>query len=70
MPLDRFVLILFIVVVAAGATIWLGAIVAASFALPFGAVALLPAALVGYVVFRVVADRLGNAEDDHYDDMK
>ena len=69
MPLDRLVLILFIVFAAAGATIWLGAILAASLTLPFGAVALLPALLVGYVVWRVVADRLGNAEDDHYDRM-
>lgn len=70
MPLDRFILILIIVLVAAGATVWLGAIVAASFAIPYGAVALLPAALVAYVVWRVVADRLRNREDDHYDDMK
>lgn len=70
MPLDRFVLILFIVLVAAGATIWLGAIIAASFAVPFGLVALLPAALVGYVAFRVISERLNNSDDDHYDDMK
>ncbi|CTQ51091.1 hypothetical protein [Jannaschia donghaensis] len=70
MPLDRFVLILFIVLIAAGATIWLGAIIATSFAVPFGAVALLPALLIGYVVWRVVADRMGNSDDDHYDKMK
>ncbi|SDZ27703.1 hypothetical protein SAMN05444004_10966 [Jannaschia faecimaris] len=70
MPLDRLVLIVFIVLIAAGATIWLGAIITASFALPFGAVALLPAALVAYVVFRVVAERLGNSDDDHYDNLK
>lgn len=69
MPLDRLVLILFIVFAAAGATIWLAAVVAASFALPFGLMALLPALLVGYVVWRVVADRLRSAEDDHYDRM-
>lgn len=70
MPLDRFVLMLFIVLVAAGATIWLGAIVAASFAVPFGAVGLIPAALIAYVVWCVVADRLNNRDDDHYDGMK
>ena len=70
MPLDRFVLVLVIVLVAAGVTVWLGAIVAASFAVPFGLVALLPAALVGFVVLRVVLDRVKNTEDDHYDNMK
>lgn len=70
MPLDRLVLILVIVVIAAAATLWLGALVAASFALPGALALLIPAALVAYVVFRVVADRLGNAEDDHYDGMK
>lgn len=70
MPLDRLILILFIVLVAAGATIWLGAIVAASFAVPFGAMALIPALLVGYVVWRVVSERLRNSDDDHYDGMK
>ena len=69
MPLDRFVLILFVVLVAAGATVWLGAVVAASVAVPFGAVAAIPALLVVYVVWRVVADRIRSAEDDHYDRM-
>ena len=69
MPLDRFVLILFVVLVAAGATVWLGAVVAASVAVPFGAVATIPALLVVYVVWRVVADRIRSAEDDHYDRM-
>jgi membrane protein implicated in regulation of membrane protease activity len=69
MPLDRFVLMLFIVLIAAGVTVWLGAVIAASFTLPFGVVALLPAALVGYVAWRVIAERLRNADDDHYDKM-
>ncbi|MCK0167098.1 hypothetical protein MWU52_06005 [Jannaschia sp. S6380] len=69
MPLDRLVLILVIVVAAAAATIWLAAIVAASFAMPIGLGALIPAILVGYVVWRVVADRLNSRDDDHYDRM-
>ncbi|CTQ31843.1 hypothetical protein [Jannaschia rubra] len=69
MPLDRLVLILFIVICAAGATIWLAAIVMASFTLPFGMVALIPALLVIYVLWRVIADRLRSGEDDHYDRM-
>jgi F0F1-type ATP synthase assembly protein I len=68
MPLDRFVLILVLVVIAAGVTVWLATMAAA--ALEFGAGAwfgFIPAALVGYVVWRVVSDRLSNREDDHYD---
>jgi len=30
----------------------------------------IPAMLVGYVVWRVIADRLGNSEDDHYDSIE
>lgn len=69
MPLDRLVLILVIVVVAAAATVWIGATVAASFAFPAGILLLIPAALVAYVVVRVIADRIGNRDDDHYDRM-
>lgn len=69
MPLDRFILILFVVLVAAGATVWFGAVVAASVTLPFGMMALLPAGLIAYVVWRVVSERLRNSEDDHYDKM-
>ncbi|SFI44032.1 hypothetical protein [Jannaschia pohangensis] len=69
MPLDRLVLILVIVIAAAAATVWLGAVVAASVAFPAGTFLLIPAALVAYVVFRVVADRLGNRDDDRYDKM-
>ncbi len=67
MPLDKFVLILVLVIAAAGVTVWVSALVLASFQIPGGWLAFIPAALVGYVVWRVVADRLGNTEDDHYD---
>ena len=70
MPLDRFVLILVIVIAAAMATVWLGALVAASVAVPLGWLGAIPAALVAYVAWRVLADRLGNREDDHYDRME
>lgn len=70
MPLDRLLLIVFVALAAAGATIWLAAIVSVSLTLPFGALALLPALVVGYVAWRVIADRLRNAEDDHYDRME
>lgn len=67
MPLDKFVLILVIVIAAAGATVWLASFVAAALQLPAVWTALIPAALVAYVVWRVVAERIGNREDDHYD---
>ena len=67
MPLDRFVLIVVSAVAAAGATVWIGAIVLNAFALsPAGWVLLMPAALVAYVVWRVISERLSNKEDDHY----
>lgn len=67
MPLDRLVLIVVIVIAAAGATVWLASLLAAAIRFPLGWAAVLPAALVAYVVWRVIADRIGNAEDDHYD---
>ncbi|WP_424338333.1 hypothetical protein, partial [Jannaschia helgolandensis] len=70
MPLDRLVLILVIVIAAAAATVWLAAVVAASTMMPIGIFALIPGLLVAYVVWRVVADRLGSDDDDHYDKME
>ena len=69
MPLDKFVLILVCVIAAAGATVWLAALVQAALDAPFGWFGLLPAALAAYLVYRVVAERVGNAEEDHYDRM-
>lgn len=70
MPLDKLVLILVVVMVAAGLTVWLGALFLAAMQIPGAGLALIPAALVGYVVWRVIADRVGNAEDDHYDNIE
>lgn len=67
MPLDKFVLVLVIVITAAGATIWVGAMVAASIQMPFGWGLMIPAALVAYVLWRVIGERLANREDDHYE---
>ena len=69
MPLDKFVLILVCVIAAAGATVWLGVMLTAAIQIPFGWLVLIPAALIGYIVFRVIAERVGNAEEDHYDKM-
>lgn len=69
MPLDRLVLIIVIVLAAAFATIWLAAFVATTFTVPFAWIAIIPLALVAYIGWRVIADRLNNSEDDHYDRM-
>lgn len=71
MPLDKFVLLLVIVFAAAGVTVWLGMLVATMLKVPAaGLAAAIPAALVGYVVWRVIAERLQNKEDDHYDHIE
>ena len=71
MPLDRFVLMLVIVVVAAGVTVWIAGVAMATWKMPgLGLATLIPAGLVAFVVWRVIADRLGNAEDDRYDDLE
>ena len=69
MPLDRFVLLLIIVLAAAGATVWIGAVLLAGWQVsPLAAlVVAIPTGLVAYIVARVIAERLGSREDDHYD---
>ncbi len=67
MPLDKFVLILVIVIAAAGVTLWLGMLALAALQWPAGWLVFLPPALVAFVLWRVIADRLHSAEDDHYD---
>jgi hypothetical protein len=68
MPLAKFVLLLLSVIAAAGLTIGIAVFAAASLQAPLlGGVLLLPALLIGYVVWRVIADRLQSREDDHYD---
>lgn len=69
MPLDRLVLIIVIVLAAAFLSIWLGAALIASFNVPFLGLILLPVTLVAYICWRVIAQRLNNPEEDHYDRM-
>ncbi|MBM9593044.1 hypothetical protein [Roseitranquillus sediminis] len=68
MPLDKFVLILVLVIVGAGITVWLGALLTASAYAPGiaagSAMVILPLA---YVVVRIAADRVRNREDQRYD---
>ena len=71
MPLDKFVLLLVSVIAAAGVTVWLAGLLVAALEVPvFGWAVFIPAALVGYVVWRVIQERLRNAEDDHYDQIE
>ncbi|KIT17232.1 hypothetical protein [Jannaschia aquimarina] len=67
MPLDRLVLILVIAVAAAGATIWLGAWVAASWQFPAGWLLALPIGLMGLVAVRIALERV--RQRDPYDKM-
>ena len=69
MPLERLMLILVSVLAAAGATIWVAYVVIiwAGFS-PMAGVALgVPTALFAYIAWRVIAERVTNREDDHYD---
>lgn len=71
MPLDKLVLILACVAIAAGVTLWLGALVLATVQIPgLGIGVMIVAGLVAYVVWRVIADRLSSREDDHYDEIE
>lgn len=68
MPLDRLVLILVVVIAAAALTVGVAVWAATLFELP--AIALgsaIPGLLLAYVAWRVIAERLRNSEDDHYD---
>ncbi len=69
MPLDRLVLLVLIVLAAAGATIWVGWLFLVTFGVSpmVGLGFAIPTALVAYILWRVIADRIGDAEDDHYD---
>ena len=68
MPLDKFVLLLVIVIAGAAATAWLVLLAATAMQLPpLGWIAFLPAALVGYILWRVISERLHSSEDTHYD---
>lgn len=70
MPLDKLVLMIVAVMAAVAVTAWLAGLAIAAWQVPFAWIALIPASVAGYVVWRVVADRLGSAEDDHYDHIE
>lgn len=70
MPLDRLVLIIVIVLAAAGLTVWVGAWLAASFVTPLAWLVAVPFLLAAYILIRVISDRVSSSEDDHYDRME
>lgn len=68
MPLDRLVLLIVCVIAAAGVTVWLGSFALAALQVPgLGWMVAIPVVLAFYIGWRVIAERLGNKEDDHYD---
>lgn len=71
MPLDKLVLVLLVVLVGAAVTVWFGALIAASVQVPaLGVAVAIPALLVLYVIWRVVADRLRSRAGDRYDRLE
>lgn len=67
MKLDKLVLIIVIVLGATVLSFWLASLLLAALAVPMAWLAILPAGLAGYIAWRVLEERLTNAEDDHYD---
>ncbi|GGL79826.1 hypothetical protein [Wenxinia marina] len=72
MPLERLVLILVLVIAAAGVTVWLASLVVASVALPAWATLglAIPGALILYIVLRAISERRSDPDDDRYDEVK
>ncbi|MEM9144708.1 MAG: hypothetical protein AAGC57_00820 [Pseudomonadota bacterium] len=68
MPLDRIVLYIVAGAAACGVVLYVGLILAGAAQIgPLGLLVLLPLGLVAYIAWRVIVERLGNREDDHYD---
>lgn len=69
MPLDRLVLIIVCVLAAAAITVYVGAALLASTQMPpmIGLAILSVIAMAAYIGWRVIAERVGNKDDDHYD---
>ncbi|MFT4961211.1 MAG: hypothetical protein ACI92Z_002299 [Paracoccaceae bacterium] len=69
MPIDKFVLILISVIAAAGVTIWISSFIVVAVEIPYAWIGLIPVMLAGYVLWRVISERVNSAEDTHYDEM-
>ncbi|WP_208354137.1 hypothetical protein [Pseudaestuariivita rosea] len=71
MKLDKLVLIIGCVIAGIIGTGWLMTLLFASFQTPLIGVFILPVVgLVSYIGWRIVSDRLGNPEEDHYDSIE
>ena len=71
MPTEKYVLILVSVLAAAGVTVGIGIIISRGFDLTtIGWVGLLPIFLGGYVIWRIISERLSNRDDDYYDHFR
>jgi membrane protein implicated in regulation of membrane protease activity len=64
MPLDKIALVLVVIAVAVWCAVLLTGVIAT---LPWGLPLLLVFCVVAYLFYRVVRERLHNAEDDHYE---
>ncbi len=68
MPLARFVLIVVLVVSAAGLSVWLAAALSAAVGHPLlGLAATLPVLLLVYLLWRVISDRMRDKDEARYD---
>ncbi|PWE34434.1 hypothetical protein DDZ14_00680 [Maritimibacter sp. 55A14] len=68
MPVDRLVLILVCVFATAGVTLFLGTLLSGLVRSPaLSWLVVIPVALIAYLIFRVISDRLSKRDDDHYD---
>ncbi|WOI55107.1 hypothetical protein [Palleronia sp. LCG004] len=64
MPLDKFVMILVIVIIGGGITVAIAAAVQANIAPPVRLAALIPGVLATYIVLHFMARRAANRDDD------
>ncbi|MBL4768000.1 MAG: hypothetical protein JKY94_09845 [Rhodobacteraceae bacterium] len=69
MPIDKLILILVCVIGAAGVTVWLSTFILLTVEIPHLWIGLIPVTLAGYVLWRVISERVNSAEDTHYDEM-
>jgi len=70
MKIDKLALILVVVGGAILGTLWLGSMILASLQMPVIWPLVIMAAVVGYIAWRVLEDRLRSTEDDHYDKIE
>ncbi|QDY69191.1 hypothetical protein [Qingshengfaniella alkalisoli] len=71
MPLDRLVLILIVVIAAAGLTVGIGLWVLSAFEFPgIAGLVAVPFMLLAYILWRLVYERLTNNENRRYDDIE